>query len=99
MSPKSLPNWTLKSIKMDSWTPMRPLGVPLDPWITKVVPRVPKMEPQGLQNDILAIQMTHFSSQPASSSLHPRGPAAGAKPSNNAKMSANTPIIILNCMK
>ena len=30
---------------------MCPLGVPLDPWITKMVSRVPKMEPQGLQND------------------------------------------------
>ena len=46
MNPKRLPKWIQKSIKIDSWTPMCPLGVPLDPWITKVVPRVPKMEPQ-----------------------------------------------------
>ena len=48
---KRLPKWTLKSIKMDSLTPMCPLGVPLDPWITKVVPSDPKLKPQGLQND------------------------------------------------
>ena len=41
---------------MDPWTPMCPLGVPLDPWITKVVPRVPKMEPQGLQMTVSGIK-------------------------------------------
>ena len=49
--PRRLPKGILKSIKMNTWTPMCPLGVPLDPWITKVVPRVPKLKPQGLQND------------------------------------------------
>ena len=44
------PQMNPKTIKVNSWTPMCPLGVPLDPWITKVVPRVPKMKPQGLQN-------------------------------------------------
>ena len=48
---QELPQLALKSIKMDSWTPMCPLGVPLDPWITKVVLRVPKLKPQGPQND------------------------------------------------
>ena len=37
--------------KKEHLDPMCPLGVPLDPWITKVFPRVPKMKPQGLQND------------------------------------------------
>ena len=44
------PKMTLKSLKMDTWTSKCPLGDPLDPWITKMVAQVPKMEPQGLQN-------------------------------------------------
>ena len=42
---------TLKSIKMHTWTSKCLLGDPLDPWITKMVSKVPKMKPQGLQND------------------------------------------------
>ena len=50
------PEWVpgecaLKSIKMDIWASVCPLGVPLDPRITKMVSQVPKKEPQGLQND------------------------------------------------
>ena len=41
----------LKSLKIYTWTSKCPLGDPLDPWITKMVSQVPKMEPQGLQND------------------------------------------------
>ena len=37
--------------KMKIWTSRCPLGVPLDPRITKMVSQVPKKEPQGLQND------------------------------------------------
>ena len=46
-----LPKCTLKSIKMNIWPPVCPLGVPLDPRITKMMSQVPKMEPQGSQND------------------------------------------------
>ena len=28
-----------------------PVGVPVDPWITTMVPQDTKMEPRGLQND------------------------------------------------
>ena len=41
----------LKSIKMQTWTSKCLLGDPLDPRITKMVSQVPKMEPQGLQNN------------------------------------------------
>ena len=44
------PKMTLKSIKMHTWTSKWQLGDPLEPWITKMMPQVPKMEPQGLQN-------------------------------------------------
>ena len=45
------PKMILKSIKMHTWTSKCLLGNPLDPWITKMVSQVPKMEPQGLQNN------------------------------------------------
>ena len=45
------PQMTLKSIQMQTWTSKCLLGDPLDPRITKMVSQVPKMEPQGLQND------------------------------------------------
>ena len=51
VGPRRLPKSTLKSIKMDIWASVCPLGVPLDPRITKMVSQVPKKEPQGLQND------------------------------------------------
>ena len=44
------PKMTVKSIKMHTWTSKCLLGDPLDPWITKMVSQVPKMESQGLQN-------------------------------------------------
>ena len=48
---KGTPQIILKSLKIYTWTSKCPLGDPLDPWITKMVSQVPKMEPQGLQND------------------------------------------------
>jgi hypothetical protein len=51
VGPRRLPKSTLKSIKIDIWASVCPLGVPLDPRITKIVSQVPKKEPQGLQND------------------------------------------------
>ena len=42
---------TLKSIKVDIWTSVCPLGIPLDPRITKMVSHPPKKDPQGLQNN------------------------------------------------
>ncbi len=41
---------SLKSSKMHTWTSKCLLGDPLDPWITKMVSQVPKMEPQGHHN-------------------------------------------------
>ena len=40
----------LKSLKIYTWTSKCLLGDPLDPWITKMVSQVPKMEPQGHHN-------------------------------------------------
>ena len=48
---RRIPKCTLKSIQIDIWASVCPLGVPLDPRITKMMSQVPKMEPQGLQND------------------------------------------------
>ena len=56
------------------------IGCPPGPMITKMVPQVPKIRPEGLQYDRFRLKNTNSSSQPASSFLHPRGPAAGAKP-------------------
>ena len=53
VGPRRLPKFNLKSLKMDIWASVCPLGVPLDPRITKMVSQVPKKEPQGLQNDSL----------------------------------------------
>ena len=39
--------------KNEPLAPGCPLGVPLDPRITKMMPQVSKMERQGLQNDSL----------------------------------------------
>ena len=51
VGPKRLPKSTLKPIKVDIWTSVCPLGIPLDPRITKMVSQVPKKDPQGLQNN------------------------------------------------
>ena len=40
-----------KSRKVDFWTSVCPLGIPLDSRITKMVSQVPKKDPQGLQNN------------------------------------------------
>ena len=50
MGPKRLPKSTKKSIKTDTWTSSCLLGVPVDPWITKMITQGTKMESQGLQN-------------------------------------------------
>ena len=49
VGPRRLPKSTPKSLKMDIRTLLCPLGVPLDPRITKMV-SLPQKEPQGLQN-------------------------------------------------
>ena len=51
VGPRRLPKCSLKSIKIDIWPSVCPLGVPLDPMITKMVSQVTKMDPEGLQND------------------------------------------------
>ena len=53
VGPRRLPKYTLKLIKVSIWTSRCPMGVPVDPWITKMVTQGTKMEPQGLQNDSL----------------------------------------------
>ena len=67
VGPRRLPKWTLKSIKMDIWPSMCPLGAPLDPMIAKMVPQVPKIQPEDLQNDNLRYKKTPISvaNQPA----------------------------------
>ena len=50
VDPRRLPKWILKSIKIDIWPSMCPLGAPLDPMITKMVPQVTKIQPEGVQN-------------------------------------------------
>ena len=52
MDPSRLSKSTLKSIKTNIWATVCPLGVPLDPRITKMVSQVSKNDFQGLQNDI-----------------------------------------------
>ena len=44
------PKMTLKSLKIYTWTSKCLLGDPLDPWITKMVSQVPKMESPGPPN-------------------------------------------------
>ena len=38
VGPRRLPKWIQKSIQIDIWPSMCPLGAPLDPMITKMVP-------------------------------------------------------------
>ena len=67
VGPRRLPKWTLKSVKIDIWPSVCPLGVPLDRVITKMGPQVPKIEPEGLKNDsFLSKKLLIFTvSQPA----------------------------------
>ena len=53
VGPRRLPKCTMKSIQIDIWPSVCPLGAPLDPMITKMVPQVPKIQPEDLQNDNL----------------------------------------------
>ena len=76
----AVPRYTQKSMEIAIWPSVCPLAAPLDAMITKMVPQVPKIKPEGPQYDSFNIKNTYFSSQTASSFLHPRGPAAGAKP-------------------
>ena len=67
VGPRRLPKCTLKSIKIDIWPSVCPRDAPLDPMITKMVPQVPKIQPEGLQNDNLRYKRTPVSiaNQPA----------------------------------
>ena len=51
VGPRRLPKCSLKSIKIDIWPSLCPLGAPLEPMITKMVPQVPKTKPEGLRCD------------------------------------------------
>ena len=50
VGPRRLPKSIKESIKIDTWTSRCLLGVPTDPWITKMITQGTKMESQGLQN-------------------------------------------------
>ena len=69
-TPKKLPKWILKSIKMDSWTSRCLVGVPLESWITKMVTQDTKIAPPGLQINSFCI---NFSTHPVTSCLLPQG--------------------------
>ena len=51
VGPRRLPKCILKLIKVDARTSRWLLGVPVDPWITKMVTQCTKMEPQGIKSD------------------------------------------------
>ena len=50
VGPQGLPKWSLNSTKIETWTSRCLFGVPVDPWITKMITQGTKMESQGLQN-------------------------------------------------
>ena len=77
VGPRRLPKWTLKSIKIDIWPSVCPLGAPLDPMITKMVPQVPKIKPEGSQNDHFRYK-NHPFQQPTSQQL-PASKGAGGR--------------------
>ena len=80
MYKKSVPETSkmvLKSIQMDTWTSRCLLGVPVEPWVTKMVTQDTKMEPQGLQNDILAIKSFNF--RQSTSQQFPSAKGAGSR--------------------
>ena len=60
VGPRRRPKWSLKSIKIDIWPSMCPLDATLDPMITKMVPQVPKIHPEGLQHDRITCKKQQF---------------------------------------
>ena len=60
VGPRRLPKCTLKSIQIYIWPSVCPLGEPLHPMITKMVPQVPEIQPEGLQNDDLSYKKHPF---------------------------------------
>ena len=56
---------------------MCPLGAPLDPMITKIVPKVPKIKREGLQNNSFRYNKIHIQ-QPTSQQL-PASKGAGGR--------------------
>ena len=58
--PRRLPKWSQKSIQIDIWPSVCPLGAPLDPMITKMVPQVRKTKPEGLQYDSFRCKKYQF---------------------------------------
>jgi hypothetical protein len=75
------PQMILKSLKIYTWTSKCLLGDPLDPWITKMVSQVPKMEPQGLQNNSFTYKKLPISAVDQLTYQHMLfgGPAAGGE--------------------
>ena len=67
VGPRRLPKCILKLIKVDIWPSVCPLGAPPGPMITEMVPQVPKIQPEDLQNDNLRYKKTPISiaNQPA----------------------------------
>jgi len=60
VGPRRLPKCSLKSIKINIWPSGCPLAVPLDAMITKMVPQVPKTNPEGLQYDSFKCKKYQF---------------------------------------
>ena len=77
VGPGRLPKCILKSIKIDIWPSVCPLGAPLDPMITKMMPQLPKIDREGLQNDSLRHKKQPFQ-QPTSQQL-PASKGAGGR--------------------
>ena len=64
---------------MHTWTSKCLLGDPLDPWITKMVSQVPKMESQGLQNISFWCKSDPFHWLSCHQLPVAKGPAAGGE--------------------
>ena len=77
VGPRRLPKCTLKSIKINIWPSVCPLAVPLDAMITKIMPQVPKINREGLQNDSFRHKKHPFQ-QPTSQQL-PASKGAGGR--------------------
>ena len=58
--PRRLPKSTLKSIKMDIWASVCPLGVPLDPGSPKCCPRHPRRSLEVSKMTVLDIKSDPF---------------------------------------
>jgi hypothetical protein len=58
--PQEGPKCTLKSITIDIYASVCPLGAPLGPRITKIVPQIPKMKPQSSKITVFDLKSYPF---------------------------------------